>query len=167
MTTVTTLTKIEGENAMKELEKMNTEAVPKFNVRDTKKYYSMINDAALKGREIRTYKANPGSANEVSHIATEVLDLVFDSLGFTPVVELDEEKKIYTASVEELNFYGEGKTREEAIEDYIETVIGFLPILAEKWDLYIQALPKSVMVHYLKLLRLEGDRDKIKRVLSF
>jgi len=80
---------------------MQTLAIKRYNIRDTKQYYSDINNLAAKGMEVITYNA-VREAEEISHIRRDYLDFLFNTIDFKPVTELDEELKVYTVEVEEI-----------------------------------------------------------------
>lgn len=139
--------------------------IPKFNIRDTKKYYSELNNIALKGIEVITFNAN--NENEmVSHIKTSYLDRLFSNLIFTPEIEFDEEIGIHTVSLPEIDLYGDGTTLEAAINNLLDSVLEFLAIYVEKLDMFSKVESDQKQLFLLKLLRCHGDRDAIKKVLG-
>lgn len=141
-------------------------AIPKFNIRDTKKRYSELNNMVLKGIEVITFNAN--NANEqVSHIKTSYLDHLLTNLSFKPEIELDEEIGVYTVAVSEIDLYGEGPSLEAAIENLVDSVLDFLCIYLEKLDMFAKVEPEQKQLFLLKLLRSDGDRDLIKKALGF
>lgn len=140
--------------------------IPQYNIRDTKKRYSELNNIALKGIEVITYNAND-EKEKVSHIKTSYLDLLLNKLSFTPSVNLDDELKIYTVSLDEIDLYGEGKTVEVAVEDLIDSVLQFLVIYMEKLDLFAKAESETKKLYLLKLLRCNGDRERIKKEIGY
>jgi len=141
-------------------------AIPQYNIRDTKKRYSELNNIALKGIEVITYNAND-KEEKVSHIKTSYLDLLLHKLSFTPSVDLDDELRIYTVSLNEIDLYGEGKTVEAAVEDLIDSILQFLAIYIEKLDLFAKAESEIKQLYLLKLLRCNGDREKIKKAIGY
>ena len=145
-------------------QKMST-AIPQYNIRDTKKRYSELNNIALKGIEVITYNAND-EKEKVSHIKTSYLDLLLNKLFFNPTVDLDDELMIYTVSLNEIDLYGEGKTVEAAVGDLIDSILQFLTIYIEKLDLFAKAESEIKRLYLLKLLRCNGDREKIKKAID-
>lgn len=140
-------------------------AIPKFNIRDTKKRYSELNNIALKGIEVITFNAN--NENEmVSHIKTSYLDKLLSNLIFKPEIEFDEEIGIHTVSLPEIDLYGEGPTLETAINNLLDSVLEFLSIYVEKLDMFSKVESDQKQLFLLKLLRCHGDRDSIKKVLG-
>ena len=146
--------------------KMQPVALPRYNIRDTKRYYSELNNIALKGIEVIPYNAT--SANEeVSHIKTSYLKRLLDKLPFNPIVDYDDELCSHTIALNEIDLYGEGKTVEEAVEDLVNSIIEFLAIYLEKLDMFSKVEPESKQVYLLKLLRCNGDKDKLKKAIGF
>lgn len=141
-------------------------AIPQYNIRDTKKRYSELNNIALKGLEVITYNAND-KEEKVSHIKTSYLDLLLHKLSFTPSVDLDDELRMYTVSLNEIDLYGEGKTVEAAVEDLIDSILQFLAIYIEKLDLFAKAESEIKQLYLLKLLRCNGDIEKIKKAIGY
>lgn len=146
-------------------QKMNPAAIPRYNVRDTKRYYSELNSLVLKGMEVITYNAN--NKGEVSHIKTSYLDSLLEHLHFKPETEHDDELQVYTVSLSEIDIYGEGKTVDEAVDDLVNSIIEFLVIYTEKIDIFSKVEPEMKQLYLLKLLRCNGDKDKIKKAIGF
>lgn len=145
----------------------NMEAIPqnKFNIRDTKRFYSDINDKALNGIEVITYNAM-GKTGEVSHLSKKIVDFLFDSLQFHISEEFDEELGVYTISADEINIYGEGRTKDEAVENLLTSIIEYAVIYVEQIDLFSRVEDATKQGYMLKIIRCEGDREKLKKVLG-
>ena len=141
-------------------------SIPQYNIRDTKKRYSELNNIALKGIEVITFNAN-NEEEKVSHIKTTYLDKLLDNLSFTPSVELDKELEIYTVSLNEIDLYGEAHTVEAAVDNLIDSIIQFLAIYIDKIDIFSKAESEIKQLYMLKLLRCESDREKIKKVIGY
>ncbi len=141
-------------------------SMPQYNIRDTKKRYSELNNIALKGIEVITFNAN-NEEEKVSHIKTSYLDKLLDNLSFNPSVELDEELATYTVVLNEIDLYGEGNTADAAIEDLLDSIIQFLAIYIEKIDIFSKVEPDTKQLFLLKLLRCNGDREKIKKAIGY
>ncbi len=141
-------------------------ALPRYNIRDTKKYYSELNNMALKGIEVITYNSN-NRDEEVSHIKTVYLDKLLDKLSFSPLIEKDEDLAVYTVALNEIDLYGEGDTKEIAIEDLITSIIEYLTIYVDKIDMFSRVESEAKQVYVLKLLRCNGDREKIRKAIGF
>lgn len=172
MTTVTTYNIIEGEKMklfVKEEDNMEVLNDRKFNVRDTKKKYSLLNTAALNGLEIVTFKGinkNAKKDEEVSHIKTDYVDYLMEFLKFNPVIESGEEIGGYTISLNEIDMYGEGETVEAAKEDLINSIIEYIDIYVNQIELFTKAESIDKQVYMLKLIRCDGDKDKIRKEIG-
>ena len=149
----------------KEEDKMAV-AMPRYNIRDTKKRYSELNNIALKGIEVITFNAN-NAEEKVSHIKTTHVDKLLDNLAFNPTVELDEELGTYTVSLNEIDLYGEGPTQHAAIEDLLDSIVQFLAIYLEKIDLFSKVEADTKQLYLLKLLRCGNDRKIIKKAIGY
>ena len=80
--------------------------------------------------------------------------------------EYDAELDTFTISVLELNMYGEGKTREEAINDLLDSIVEFAQIYNEKIDLFSKAESVEKQVYMMKILRSVSDRNSLKKELG-
>lgn len=155
------MSELEGKGA----EKMETILQNKFNIRDTKRFYSDINDKALNGIEVITYNAM-GKAGEVSHLSKRIVDFLFDSLQFDITEEFDEEFGIYTVSANDINIYGEGGTKAEAIEDLLTSITEYAAIYVEQIDMFSKVEDITKQGYMLKVIRCGSDREKLKKVLG-
>ncbi|MBA1335964.1 MAG: hypothetical protein HPY66_1783 [Firmicutes bacterium] len=149
----------------KGVEKMEAILQNKFNIRDTKRFYSDINEKALNGIEVITYNAM-GKTGEVSHLSKRIVDFLFDSLQFHISEEFDEELGVYTISVDDINIYGEGSTKAEAIEDLLTSIIEYTAIYVEQIDLFSKVENITKQGYMLKVIRCGSDREKLKKVLG-
>ncbi|MCG2788560.1 MAG: hypothetical protein L6405_01230, partial [Actinomycetia bacterium] len=104
--------------------------------------------------------------DEVSHIKKDYMDFLLDKLKFNVSEEYDKELKIFTISVLELNMYGEGKTREEAIVDLLDSIIEFVQIYTEKIDLFSKVESVEKQVYMMKILRSISDKNNLKKDLG-
>ena len=136
----------------------------KYNIRDTKKYYCDINNAVLSGLEVITCKAN--TLDNVSHIKKQFMDRLLKNMRFSITEEFDKELKGWTISVNELNLYGEGTAKEEAVEDLLNSILEFVDIYLEKVDLYSKVESVETQIYMLKVLRCRGDRDILRKELG-
>jgi|GEM_PF-734562 predicted RNase H-like HicB family nuclease len=172
LTTLTTYIIIGGENMktiIKGGDKMEALVKRKFNIRDTKRYYSDLNSAVLNGLELVTFKGinkNVRNEEEVSHIKTEYVDYLMGFLKFTPIIELGEEVGGYTISLNEIDIYGEGDTLDEAKENLLDSILEYIDIYVDKLDLFNKVESTSKQVYMLKLIRCDGDRDRIKKEIG-
>lgn len=147
---------------------MSTATLEKFNIGDTKKHYTDINNKVLNGAEVITYnEKQKGKKAEVSHIKTEILDNICDKyLVFHPKVVLDKELNIWTVSVDEINMYGEGTSPSAAIDDLLDCLIDYEQIYLEKIDLMTKVQDLQTQLFMRKIIRCERDRQKLRKVMN-
>lgn len=141
----------------------------KFNIRDTKRYYSDLNSAALKGLELVTFKGinkNVQEAEEVSHIKTPYVNYLMGFLKFNPIIESGEELGGYTIALNEIDMYGEGDTLDLAKENLIDSILEYIDIYVDKIDVFNQVESIEKQVYMLKLIRCDGDRENLKKEIG-
>lgn len=146
--------------------RMEAVLIPKYNVGDTKKLYSHINNEALKGLEVITYNATKDELSEVSHIKKQYLDYLLSNLRFNPVPEYDEELGIYTIALNEIDIYGEGHSKQEAIDDLLDSLQEYLSIYYEQIGLFTKLEPVDKQLYMLKLLRCNGDVNLMRNTIG-
>ena len=152
-------------------EDMKMEALldDRYNVSDTKKFYSRINDSVLTGLIVTTFNAfNEEKSSEVSHIRKDILEhLALQSCRYDLVKTYDEEYDSWTVAIENnINLYGEGKTQEEAFEDLIDSAIDYAIIYKEKSDLFCRIEHLDKIVFFIRILICQGNRDKVRFLLG-
>lgn len=148
---------------------METLVKRKFNVRDTKRYYSDLNSAALKGLELVTFKGinkNAHEDEEVSHIKTPYVNYLMGFLKFNPIIESGEELGGYTIALNEIDMYGEGDTLDLAKENLIDSILEYIDIYVDKIDVFNQVESMEKQVYMLKLIRCDGDRENLKKEIG-
>lgn len=156
-------------NLIKGGDKVESVIKRKFNIRDTKRYYSDLNSDALNGLEIVTFKGinkNAKSDGEVSHIKTSYIDYLMGFLKFNPIITSGEEVGGYTIALNEIDMYGEGDTLEEAKENLIDSILEYISIYVDEIDLFTKVESISKQVYMLKLIRCDGDRQKLKKEIG-
>ena len=87
-------------------------------------------------------------------------------LKFNPVIESGEEIGGYTISLNEIDMYGEGETVEAAKEDLINSIIEYIDIYVNQIELFTKAESIDKQVYMLKLIRCDGDKDKIRKEIG-
>ena len=150
-------------------ENMEVLMARKFNVRDTKRYYSDLNSAVLNGLEVITFKGinkNLKSEEEVSHIKTPYVDFLMGFLKFNPIIEFGEELGGYTISLNEIDMYGEGDIIESAKENLVDSILEYIDIYVEKIDIFNKVESLEKQVYMLKLIRCDGDKERIKKEIG-
>ena len=141
----------------------------RYNVSDTKKYYSKINDTVLAGLTVTTFNAfKEGESFEVTHIRKDILEHLALYCGRYDIVKtFDEEYDAWTVAIENnINLYGEGKTQEEAVENLIDSAIDYATLYKEKSDLFCRLESLDKLVFFIRILICEGNREKVRFLLG-
>ena len=135
-----------------------------LNVRDTRQRYSEVNRMALLGLEVVTKVSNQDSA-AVSHINKEYLDYLLNNcVSFTSHYVQDEEIGGFTVVCDTLDFYGEGETLVEAIDDLVASTCDYLNLFKEDPELYAKFNTVGKNIALLKLLRCQSE-EEVRRAM--
>lgn len=148
---------------------METLLDERYNVSDTKKYYSKINDSVLAGLVITTFNAfKEEKSSEVSHIRKDILEhLALYCSKYDLVRTYDEEYDEWTVAIENnINLYGEGKTEEEAVENLIDSAIEYAKTYKEKSDLFCKIENMDKLVFFIRIIICQGNKDKVRFLLG-
>lgn len=134
-------------------------------VSEAKKNFSQLYKLAEAGREVLTTKKNSDLSN-VSLVNSDILTAMFDKFVIPIEETSDDVVGGLTIAVPHLPIYGEGNTREEAIEDLIDAVIEFREAYLENLELYKRSESLDNKIVMLKLLRCGNDREAIRAALK-
>lgn len=88
-----------------------------------------------------------------------------DKVNFSIIETWDEELGALTIEVEELPVYGEGDTREDALNDLLASVVEYCSIYTENIEFYQQGENyghKTVMAALLRC----NDKNEIRKLLK-
>ncbi|MEA4847409.1 MAG: hypothetical protein VB106_09285 [Clostridiaceae bacterium] len=107
-----------------------------------------------------------GKAGEVSHLSKRIVDFLFKSLQFHITEEFDEELVVYTVSANDINIYGEGSTKAEAIKDLLNSILEYAAIYVEQIDVFSKVEDITKQGYMLKIIRCGSDKEKLKKVLG-
>ena len=136
-----------------------------LNVKQTKNEYSKVNNLALRGFEVSTYyKDEKDSKEVVSHIKKAIFDYLLAHVTFTVDEVYDEEMNGWTVAVPEIDLYGEGATREDAIRDLIYSIHEYIKIYMES-DFLSKHESAAKQAAILRLMRCTHD-DELRKVLG-
>jgi predicted DNA-binding protein YlxM (UPF0122 family) len=144
---------------------MGALTLPRHNIKDTRDHYSQVHGQAALGREVVTYNTT-GNQNEVSHIDKGIVDVWLRLVPITIDTTYDEELDVYTVSLAEVDIYGEGKTKEEAIDDLLTSSIDYLECYYDRIELYSQYDSVERKAVVAKLARCEGDKESLRAILG-
>lgn len=132
---------------------------------EAKKDFSRLYKQAEAGQEIMTTIRNSGLSN-VSLINSDILAVMLDGLVIPIEETLDERVGGVTIAIPYLPMYGEGETREQAIENLVDAVIEFREAYTENLELYKRSESAFNQAVMLKLLRCGNDREAIRAALK-
>lgn len=141
---------------------MLTEAVPVSVVKA--RFSEFVRKAAV-GFEVVAANKH-GASGPVSIIRTDILTAVLNALEFSIAEETDEELGVLTISVDEIPIYGEGRSREQAVESLVDAALDYARVYEERIELFSHVDSPLTQAHMLKLLRCGGDRAALKQALG-
>jgi len=132
---------------------------------EAKKSLSRLYMLAEAGLEIMITNKNSGWSN-VSLVNSEILTAIFDKQDVPLVETPDENLGGLTIAIPNLPIYGEGNTREEAVEKLIDAVIEFREAYLDNLELYKRSESLDNKIIMMKLLRCGDDREAIRAALK-
>ena len=118
-------------------------------------------------REVLTINTvGKGVKKTVSHIDKSLLDVMFSYVPITMSKEYDEELKLWTLAIDQVDIYGEGPTEEAAADDLVKSTLEYVGFYYDKLVFYggDTAEKKAAMA---KLARCEGNSDTLRTILGF
>jgi hypothetical protein len=80
--------------------------------------------------------------------------------------ESDKELGIVTVSVNELNIYGEGSTRNAAVNELLNSITELLNVYYEKYDLFSRIENPIKLEYYSFLFPYRDNREKLMEALG-
>ncbi len=134
-------------------------------VSETKARFSELARKAALGVEVLSINRHD-PAELVSIVRTDVLTAALAEMKFTLTEELDAELGVTTVSVSEIPIYGEGASRESAIQSLIDTALDYKAVYLEKIESFRLADSAAVQALMLKLIRCGDDRASIRQALG-
>lgn len=106
------------------------------------------------------------NTNTVSIIATDLLEQILSGYKFTPIISYDEETKQFEAIVDEINVYGCGDSKEDAIKMVLSLAISSTKDYFSNLELYMR-IPeyKAKYPYYLRISKCK-TLDDLEKVLN-
>jgi len=135
-------------------------AIPVF---DFKKGLSKYIREASSGLEV--VAENKHEPRKVSLVNTEIFSAALDALHFSIIESFDYELGIYTLAIDEIPPYGEGKTKEEAIESLLDAIHDYCDAYLYRLEVYSVLDTPTQRALMLKLIRCGEDRKAILHAL--
>ena len=107
-----------------------------------------------------------GAKKTVSHIDKYLLDVMFKYVPITIEKEYDDELKVWTLAIEQVDIYGEGPTEETAADDLVNSTLEYVEFYYDNLAFFAAdtAEKKAAMA---KLARCEGNPDMLRIILGF
>lgn len=84
---------------------------------------------------------------------------------FNPIIESGEELGGYTISFREIDMYGEGVTKEEAIQNVLESIIDYINIYDEQIEIFSKVAPIEKHMYMCKLIKYKNDIEMLRKIL--
>ena len=106
------------------------------------------------------------STKTAAIISTKILDEILDIYRFNPVINFDAETNQFEAILNEINIYGCGDTKEEAIEITTDMVIDVTEDYFENAEMYARIPDQKAKYPYFLRVRSCSSRDEVKKVLG-
>lgn len=153
------------EKGREELEMKTISHQMPIPISKAKKSLSRLYMLAEAGLEIMITNKNSGWSN-VSLVNSEILTGIFNKLDVPLVETPDENLGGLTIAIPNLPIYGEGNTREEAVEKLIDAVIEFREAYLDNLELYKRSESLDNKIIMMKLLRCGNDREAIRAALK-
>lgn len=106
------------------------------------------------------------SSKTAAIISTQILKDIMSIYRFNPIINFDEETNQYEVILEEINIYGCGDTKEDAIEMVIDMVIDVTEDYFENSELNARIPTEKAKYPYLLRIMNCSDRTEVKEVLG-
>jgi hypothetical protein len=136
-----------------------------YSVSDTRKHISEIIKNVSKG--IISETLNKVTSERVVMLNNKMLNDLIKGINLDNSCEYDKELNIYTYYSKLLpQLYGEGTTKEEAIENMVDETIEFLKDYESNVDMYSSVFDGVQQFILGNLLLHENDRKKVKEILK-
>lgn len=139
-------------------------------IHEAKNKLTSLRREALTGKEIILDDARRRDDQPVSLISTVLLDELCDSKVFTYqwADTPGEDQEDYSLWNVETGVYGVGKTKAEAIEDFIDNILDYTSVYFSDLPYYLSR-SGSTYNHYWylrRILRCNGDKKSLYKVLD-
>lgn len=110
--------------------------------------------------------AKKNSSKTAAIISTQILKDIMSIYRFNPIINFDEATNQYEVILEEINIYGCGDTKEDAIEMVIDMVIDVTKDYFENSELNARIPTEKAKYPYFLRIMNCSDRTEVKEVLG-
>lgn len=118
--------------------------------------YNIIESANLKKRQ----------SDSVVILAEKVLQGILYAYTFNPLIEKDNNKGILKISLEEINLYGSGETKEDAAASLLRAVIHETTEFFDNIDINMRIDKQKIKLPYYLKIRQCTTYDELEELLS-
>jgi len=126
----------------------------------------VIDDVVTGYNVVISGNVKKNSTKTAAIISTKILDEILDIYRFNPVINFDAETNQFEAILNEINIYGCGDTKEEAIEIATDMVIDITEDYFENAEMYARIPDQKAKYPYFLRVRNCSSRDEVKKVLG-
>ena len=102
----------------------------------------------------------------VSIISTDLLEDILEKYEFNPEITYDEETKQHEIHLKEINAFGSGDTKEEAIKIVLDNVIALTEDFFEDIELYMRMDPQKKQYPYFMRISHCKNESELLKVLN-
>lgn len=81
------------------------------------------------------------------------------------IIESGEELGGYTISFRDIDMYGEGNTKKEAIQNVLDSIIEYINIYDEQIELFSKVESIEKHMYMCKLIKYKNDTEMLRKVL--
>jgi hypothetical protein len=140
-----------------------------YSILRAKSKLTELRREALTGHEFLIENKKENNSEPVSIISTQLLDELVEVCTFNLRWVREEGDEVWTLIVPEIDIFGIGKTKEEAIQSLAETVQEYADLFFKNLTMYMSdSLGRRNHYFFLRrIARCENDLQKVKKVLGF
>ncbi|MCL6448439.1 MAG: hypothetical protein K6U04_09865 [Armatimonadetes bacterium] len=144
--------------------------MPQVSVHEAKNRLTVLRREAAMGKEFLLTDTRRKDDSPVSLISTKLLDELCETKKFTYewLDQPDERIEHYSLYNVETGVYGVGPTKQEAVEDFIDNILDYARVYFDDLPYYLSPSGgrREHYWHLRRVLRCEGDREKLFSVLE-
>lgn len=136
-------------------------------VSEAKRHFTIIHRQASEGGRVFMVADGRRKDAKVSvTLGAEALQAVIADVKFTPEWIEDTENGGWTVVIKELDIFGEGDTRDEAIADVVKTAAEYAQLYSEDAALYFRMGRRNQYRYVLRILLAVAQGENLRTVLG-
>lgn len=148
---------------------MNMENIGGMKIIGLKDFRNNVSDIIFKVinnfKVVLTGNAKKGGPT-VSIISTDLLEYILEKYEFNPEITYDEETKQHEIRLKEINAFGSGDTKEEAIKIVLDNVMALTEDFFEDIELYMRMDPQKKQYPYFMRISHCKTESELLKVLN-